>query len=87
MYSVTGQELDGLASGYNSIHAGFFTLCLGALIGFGTTLLTVPLSDKLFALYVGLTGVSGILTPYFGLRAIRDWRNTTQRIEEIKRNR
>lgn len=87
MHSLTDTELDDFAAGYNSIHLIFFSLCLGALIPFVTTLFSVDLSDRTFAVFVSLTTVSFILAVYFGVRALIDRRRIIRRINKIRGSR
>lgn len=59
MHSVTGPELDMVASLSNSIHLAFFGICIGAFISLAIVLSLTPIADpKLYASYVALTAVS-----------------------------
>ena len=70
MYQVSGLELDSLGSASSSLslNSAFLGAGLTAAISFLTTLLTVPLSDRLNAVYVALFVVSVLATLYFGIR-------------------
>ncbi|MBI4282651.1 MAG: hypothetical protein HY672_04105 [Chloroflexi bacterium] len=72
VHRVTEPELDGLTSGYNSVHLAFFTLCLGLLIGFLTTLLTVDLPDRKAAIFVAGIIVTAIMGLYFGAMTLKE---------------
>lgn len=85
MHSVTGLELDGIASLSNSIHWAFFGLTMGALVSFATVLSTTAINDaKVFAAYVGLAGLSGVGAIYFGIRAAMDYAAAKRKLREIK---
>jgi hypothetical protein len=84
MYRVTDIELDILKSCYDSWSLGFCTLCLGAFIGFLIPLVTVQLSDRMCAIFVSLTVISGILTFFFGSRWLRDRKEANHHIKQIK---
>ena len=88
MYQVSGSELEALGSASSSLslNSAFFGAGLTAAISFLTTLLTVPLSDRLNAVYVALFVVSVVATVYFGLRTWSDWRASQNRIKEIKQS-
>ena len=85
MYRLFDTELDRLASGANPIHLGFFTLCVGTAIGFGTTLLTVDIPDaKTFAAFVAMLALSILASIYFGIMFRRDYKNCKNEIERIR---
>ena len=85
MHSVTGPELDMVASLSNSLHLAFFGICVGAFISLGIVLSLTPISDpKLYASYVALTAVSGGGALYFGIRAFLDYRAAQRKLKEIK---
>ena len=88
MYQVSGLELDSLGSASSSLslNSAFLGAGLTAAISFLTTLLTVPLRDRLNAIYVALLVVSAVATFYFGLRTWSDWRASQNRIQEIKQS-
>jgi hypothetical protein len=85
MHSVTGPELDTVASLSNSIHLAFFGICIGALISLAIVLSLTPIADpKLYASYVALTAVSAGGSIYFGIRALLDYRAAQRKLNEIK---
>ena len=87
MFNVTEQELDSLASGFSPIHLAFFGMTLGALISFLITILTVPLSDRMFAMFSALLASSIIAVFYFGIRTAADIRANATRLKHIKERR
>src|SRR5689334_19153779 len=75
MYMLFGTELERLGSAQNSIHLAFLTLCIGGAIGFGTTLLTIDITDpKKFATFVALFGLSVLASVYLGVMFRRDYK-------------
>ncbi len=86
MHTVTGQELDAVASLSNSVHLTFFGLCFGATISLSIVISTVSIPDpKTYAAFMALTAVSVILSSYFGIRALIDYRASRRKLKEIKR--
>ena len=86
MLTLTEIELDTVASIGNSVHLAFLGISAGAFIAFGITMLTLPIADpKLFATFAALTALAGILTAYFGVRALIDYRASRAKLSEIKR--
>jgi hypothetical protein len=70
MIQISSGELDAVLSSSASIHIGFLGISLGGLVSLGSTLATVPIADpSTYAAFVALTGLSVILSIYFGLRA------------------
>lgn len=87
MYRVFDTELERLGTAQNSVHLAFFTLCVGAALAFGTTLLTLDISDpKKFAAFVALLTISSLASVYFGLMFRRDYRQCKDEITRIKRS-
>lgn len=85
MVTISENELDMLVSLGNSTHLTFFGISVGALMAFAIELATAPMSDPfVHASFVALTGVSLLLTPYFGIRAILDYRSSRRKVREIK---
>ena len=85
MHQVAETELGSLVSMGNSLNRTFFGITVGALIGFGTAVLTVDIADPVrHATFVGLAWASGIFALYFGIRAILDHRALRAKLREIK---
>jgi len=84
MYKITDIELDVLESNYESSSSNFWQLCLGIFIGFLIPLLIAPLSDKMCAIFVGVTLVSGILALSFGIKWGRERAAAKRHIKQIK---
>lgn len=87
VYSVSNEELDILASGYNSLHFTFFGIALGAAIAFFIVLVTASLSETTGPIFVALFAVSLVLSVYFSIRAILDRQATAQRLKQIRQTR
>jgi len=87
MYKVTDEELDTLARGHHSLNLFFFSLCIGALMILFVTLLTITLTDRIFATFIALTCVLGILGTYFGIKACIERRAINQGIKQIRESR
>ena len=87
MYNITEQELDNLSAGFTSVWATFLGISLGALITLLSVLLTIDLSNRVFAAYVALVAVSGGFTLFFGVGFIVDWKRYSNRVSTIKRRR
>ena len=69
MLSVTGSELETVASLSNSVHLAFFGVSFGALVSFVIVLSTTTISNpQTHADYVALAALSGFGTAYFGMR-------------------
>lgn len=86
MHTVSGTELDTVASLSNSIHLTFFGVCFGASIAFTVVLTTVNVTQpKTFAGFVGALLVSSVLALYFGIRGGIDYAAAKKKVEEIKR--
>lgn len=85
MHTMSGMELDAIASLSNSLHLTFFGLCCGAAIAFTVVLTTISISDpKTYAGYVAALNVSGVLAIYFGIRGIIDYRAARKKLREVK---
>lgn len=83
MYYVTGPELDRIASISNSVNLAFFTLTCGAMLGLlGTVLTAAPGAD--LGVVVMLLLAAAVLTVYFGIWALLDYRAARRNIDEIK---
>ncbi len=88
MHTLTGTELDTVASLSNSVHLTFFGLCAGAAVAFAVVLSTGGATDAMtHAEYVALLAVSGALALYFGIRAFVDYRTAKRKLSEIKAGR
>lgn len=88
MHTVTEVELDTVAGIGLSIHQTFLGLSFGALVAFVITLATVPItSPTVAATFSALTGLSAVLSLYFGARAWTDHRAARAKLAEIKRGR
>lgn len=84
MRSVTDEELDAIAGIGPGIHFGIFGISITSLIAFVTTLLTVTLSDRTFAVHVGLAVVAFLATCYFGYRSVSEYREIGRRLRRIR---
>ena len=84
MYSVSGPELDALASGSGSLNSVFFGATFGAAISFLVTVLTAPLSDRLNALFWAFFLATVTLAFYFGIKTWQDRVASQEKIREIK---
>jgi hypothetical protein len=84
MYRVTDIELDVLKSNYESSNLNFWQLCLGIFIGFLVPLLTVQLSDRMCAIFSGVTFASGISALSFGIKWGKGRAEAKQHIKQIK---
>jgi hypothetical protein len=84
MFRLTEVELDSLKSNFDSLSLGFCSMCLGAFIGFIVPLITVPLSDKMFAMFVSLSVLLFILTVFFGVKWYSDRKAAIKRIRQIQ---
>ncbi len=87
MYHVTGTEIDAIATGGNSVNLNltFFGLSAGALISFGSVLLSTPISNpKTFATYVALSVASLVGALVFGINGRNAYKSQKQRIEDTK---
>jgi hypothetical protein len=60
-------------------------LALGLVVGFSTVLLTshASLSDRMLAIFCGLTLFSIIGSIYFGVKAFIDWRECERKVNDI----
>lgn len=84
MYPVQKTEFEILATGYNSIHLGLAAGCFGAAITLGATIASVPLPEPTGTrFWTGLI-ILTLATIYFGLMAVRDYRNSQKVISAIK---
>jgi hypothetical protein len=84
MFRLTEVELDSLKSNFDSLSLGFCSLCLGSFIGFIVPLITVPLSDKMFAIFVSVSVLLFILTFFFGIKWFLDRKAAIRRIRQIQ---
>jgi hypothetical protein len=84
MHMVTDHELTDIASGAQSIHIGFFGVSFGALVAAAITLITVPLASSAHAAFVASTIVLFVLSAYFGVRGISDYRSSKDRVNRIR---
>jgi hypothetical protein len=84
MFRLTEVELDSLKSNFDSLSLGFCSMCLGAFIGFIVPLVTVPLSDKMFAIFISLSVLLFVLTIFFGIKWYSDRKSAIKRIRQIQ---
>jgi hypothetical protein len=85
MIHVSSSDLETLSSSGNSIHLTLFGVCFGAATSFGGVLATTVVANPLvFGAYVGLCCGSSILSVYFGLRGISDYRAAKRKLGELK---
>lgn len=86
MHTVTETELDTVASLSNSVHLCFLGMSVGALSAFAIVLATIDIKDPIsHAAFVGLTWISAVLTAYFAVRSLFDYREARAKLQEIKR--
>ena len=86
MHSLSGTELDAVASLSNLINLTFFGICSGSTISFSIVLGTGSgLSASVHSDYVALTAVSALGTIYFGIRGLMDYIRSKREIQRIKR--
>jgi hypothetical protein len=85
MYSLSEHELDqlGRASSSLGIHLVFFGIAFGASLAFLISLLAQQLTTKAFALVWALF-VLTVAAVYFGIQAIRYYRDARQGVRVIK---
>jgi hypothetical protein len=84
MHIVTESELTDIASGAQSIHIGFFGITFGALFAVAIVLITLPLQTSAHAAFVASLVVLLIMSAYFGVRAVSDYRQSKHRVELIR---
>jgi len=85
MHNVADHELDVIMGSSGGVHLTFFGICFGALLTSAATLLTVTITgDRVFAGFVAAALVSLILSFYFGIKAISDYRSASKKVESIK---
>jgi hypothetical protein len=87
MYHVTGIEIDAFAAGGNSVNLNltFFGISVGALISFGSVLLSTTVTNpKTFATYVALGIASLVGTLVFGINGRNAYKIQKQRITDMK---
>jgi hypothetical protein len=85
MHTVSGTELDTVASLSNSVNLSFFTLCVGLVVAFGLVLSQGGITDVMkHAEYVALFAASLAGAAYFGIRAAIDHRAAKAKLKEIK---
>ena len=84
VFPVTSQELDTLASIYNSVHILFLGLSFGAALGFGIPLITTDLTTKAYAGFLAVLSVSAIATVYFLARTIVDILTSRSKVRDIR---
>ena len=85
MIPISSHELDNVASLGNSIHLTFFGLCAGAAIAFAIVLTTGNVTDPMtHAGYIAVLIASGVLSLYFGIRGVIDYRAAKRKLSDIK---
>lgn len=85
MHSVTGSELDTVASLSNSVDLAFLGMSFGALITLVAVDATVPLTTAgLIAGMVSGTIIAGLSSLVFGVRAWISYREAQNKLREIK---
>jgi hypothetical protein len=85
MHTLTETELDAVASLSGSVHLAFLGMSFGSFISFAIVLWTIEIRDSLqHATFAGLAWTSAILSLYFGIRAIIDYRTSRRKLREIK---
>lgn len=87
MFHVSAEELETFASGNSSVHLTFFGLCFGSAITLTATWVSVKLSANTHLVFFLGSVLLGVLSLYFAVRAIADWRTSRRLIDEIKKNR
>jgi hypothetical protein len=84
VFKVTEAEIDELASAPDSICFGLCTLCIGTFASFLISLITVQLSDRLHATFLGVVIATGGLTLLFGWQTIRERRQSKKLVKRLK---
>lgn len=84
VFDVMDTELTMIKQSSPSNPISFLTLCIGLAVGFGSTLLTVPLSDRAYAVYCALLLVSVVLAAFFGVATRKALAATDQLVETIR---
>jgi hypothetical protein len=87
VYTLNESELDSLSSTFNSVNFGFFGIAAGAALAVFITLAAGQLTAEARPLF-GLAMVFIlVLTAYFGLMALGDWRKSRTKVAELKAQR
>ena len=88
MHYVSDTELRNLATaGSGSVNLGFFGICVGLFGGCIITLATVEITNPItHASFVAGSLVTGIMTLYFGIMALRDFLAVRQKLKELREN-
>ena len=84
MYNLRQDQLDEIASPREPFTVGISTTLLGIFVGFLTTILTVDMPDRTFALFVALAFASAVLCVFTGFFAVRHFREVRATIRAIK---
>jgi hypothetical protein len=84
MHSISAAELDSIASGSSSVNLTFFGVCFGAAISFGIGLYSGGINQAQIATYKGLFFASSVLTVFFGVQAIRSYRDVKRKVRDLK---
>lgn len=85
MHTVTGSELDTVASLSNSIDLGFFMGSGGICATLLVTILTVPMTSAVaFGGFIAASMVSGAGTLFFGIRARISYKEAQRKLAELK---
>lgn len=88
MHLVTDTELEDLASGYNSVNFGFFTLFAGVAVSFIITLVTVKdLPMDMRAIFIAISLAAGALTLYFGVMYVQERSRAKNMVRKLRDSR
>lgn len=83
---VEQNELNTLATGYNSIHFGLFGICFGSLLTLAITAGTVSLSQYAKNGFLSASIVFLLASIYFGAMARKDYRDSKDLLARIMKS-
>jgi hypothetical protein len=86
MLSISETELDAIASGDSSVNLTFFGICFGAAISFGIGLYSGGINQTQIATYKGLFFASSVLAAFFGVQALRKYREFKKKVRDLKKS-
>ncbi len=84
MYSVSLDELENMVNSGAAPAIGFLGLTFGTFVTGAVTLATVPLTDRLFAVFIAVTAVCLILSVWFGVLAFLGYKNLRDKLRRIR---
>ena len=83
LINISETELRALASGSNSTDLTFFGICFGATVAFGIVLYSGGISDVQQATYKMLLCAAIVLSSYFGVQSIRNYRQSKRNLKDL----